>query len=190
MPDYFSLAELRLLPSMSAAVTYPDERCEAAAAFIVASIEGGVGAAFVLREQADVLDGTDDVSLPLLSAYPAAVSEVKVNGAVVDVAAVQLAHGAVLRWASEGRTWPGGRHNIEVTYTAGFSAVPPADVKEAALLGTREHLLATSSNTEIAQRQQGLVKAAKDRDPESTGYVDVDAVIRRYQARVEGLGFA
>ncbi|MSZ76336.1 MAG: hypothetical protein F2667_04420 [Actinobacteria bacterium] len=174
---------------MSSVDLYPVQRRLDAAEVIVAAIEGAVGTSFVARRHTETHDGTGAETLLLRRPDVLGLVSVTVNGSVVDMTSLAVLPGGVLRWPTGG-LWNPGRGNVRVTYTAGHTPTPPADVREAALLGTREHLLATSSNAEIAERQKALVKEAKAADPDSTGYVDVDACIRRWRPRVELIGFA
>jgi hypothetical protein len=80
---------------------------------------------------------------------------------------------------------------VAVTYEAGYSATPPADVKEAALQATRWRLLATNSNSDMNARQTsstnemgGTVQYSVAGPDRPTGYPDVDAVIMGWKRRL------
>lgn len=190
MPEYFSLDELRALPDVTNETKYPDERCEAAAAAIVAVIEREVKTSFVPREHTETFDGG---GLLLLSKpdVRSIISVVEDGVAVTDRMIVR--DGLVLRLSGTRRLgWAEGYDNLVVTYEAGYSDEPPADVKEQALKGTRAHLMATAANSAINDRtsstsgEQGtttFVMAGADRP---TGYPEVDAMILGYKAILDG----
>ena len=189
--EYFTEAELRALPHMSDTTKFPTARCDAAAAYIVGIIEREVGTSFIARTVTDeVYDGTGDDELILNAWHIQSVTSAKVNG--VAVTGTLTARNGVLRRISSGSTvdWPEGDSNITVTYEAGYSSTPPADVKEAALKGTRAHLLSTMANSAMDDRRTSLstdmgtvsfVVAGQDRP---TGYPDVDAVILSWRNRL------
>lgn len=201
MPEYFTLDDLRDLPQMSDTVTYPDARCEAAAAWAVSIIEREVGTSFVLREHAgEVHDGGRDV-IVLNSTYavndPAPTATVD-GIAVTDALRVKA---GVLRRFSAGSyypsTWSAGVGNVEVTYSAGYSTAPPADIKEAALLLTRLHLLETDSDaamdartTQRTNEMGGTTTYAVAGTDRPTGYPAIDAVIVGWRDKLGVFGFA
>lgn len=199
MPDYFTTAELRALPSMGDTSKFPDTRIDAAAAYVVGIIEREVGTSFVARERVDVLDGSATVDLPLKHPYVVTVTRVEIDGAALAGYTFRARRGGLLRRYATGQTspdtWPAGFDNIEVTYQAGYSSSPPADVKEAALKATRAHLLSTTATTSIDDRRTsltteagtvGFVVAGEDRP---TGYPDVDVVIVGWRDKLKTFGF-
>jgi hypothetical protein len=197
VPEYFTLDELRALPQLSDTGIYPDDRCEAAAAWAVALIEREVGSSFILREYTEVYDGgCSEVFLRRAYAVTDPAPTATENGvSVTDDLRVQY---GILRRFSPGswipRFWIPGIGNIEITYSAGYTAEPPADLKEAALLLTRLHLLETDSNTSTSARQTQVTNefggtttyavAGKDRP---TGFPAIDAVIVAYRAKLTAL---
>lgn len=197
--EYFTEAELRALPQMSDTAKFPTTRCDAAAAHIVAIIEREVGTSFIARTVTDEThDGTGEPYILLNQIYVQSVTTAEIDGvAVTDHLAASS--GLLYRYttgAGSPSTWPAGVQNVRVTYEAGYSAAPPADVKEAALKGTRAHLLSTMANSAMDDRRTSLstdmgtvsfVVAGQDHP---TGYPDVDAVILAWRSRLNVLGFA
>lgn len=197
MPDYFTLAELNALPNMSEA-KYTEARKEAAAAYIVGIIERVVGTSFVARTVTDEVHDGGGTSIVLASPFVRSVTSATVDGVAVTDTLVARA-GVLRRYATGSNvplTWAAGSGNVKVTYTAGYSATAPADIKEAALQATRYRLLATNSNSDMAARQSSVstgdgviqyVIAGQDRP---TGYPDVDAVIIGWRDQLRAFGFA
>lgn len=196
--SYFTLPELRALPQVSDAVTYTDARCTAAGEYIEAVIERAVGTSFVERTvTAEVHDG-GTYGIVLDSSHALSITSATEDGvAVTDTLSVK--GGLLYRFAAGATSptrWARGTRNVTVTYKAGYSTTPPADVKEAALKGTRAHLLATNSNAGVDDRRTSMntelgtiqyVIAGEDRP---TGYPEVDAVIMGWKSRLDNYGFA
>lgn len=200
MPDYFTLAELRALPDVSSTTTYPDARVEAVAAYIVAVIEREVGTSFVARTVTDeVHDGGGD-TIVLTRPHVLSVTSVSVDGVALTTSL--RTQGGVLRQFSDAASYSplsfaSGSGNVLVTYSAGYSATPPADIKDAALWGTRARLLDTGSNAVINDRRSSISNEAGGTtsfvlagDERPTGYPEVDAVILGWRARLDRFGFA
>lgn len=198
MPEYFTLAELRALPDMDDDTRYTDDRCEAAAAYVVAIIERVVGTSFVPRDVTQVFDGhmaSDDVVLS--ASYVRSVTSATVDGVSVSDD-LRVAPGGVLRRFPVGTyvpdVWPTG--NVTVEYTAGYSDTPPGDIKEAALQATRARLLTMDSQAGIDDRRtsmstdQGTVNFVVAGEDRPTGYPEVDAVIVGWRDKLGGFGFA
>lgn len=195
MPDYFTLLELRALPDVSNTTKYPNDRVEAVAAKFVEIIEREVGTAFIERLATETYDGGEWAIVPM-KAHPREIVAATENGvditasvAVKDGTLVKLSGYSLSRWAS-------GVQNIEVTYSYGYAAEPPADIKEQALQATRLHLMSTSSTNWQNSRQTsmstemgvlGFVVAGPDRP---TGYPELDAVIIGWRDRLNVYGFA
>lgn len=199
-PDYFTLAELRALPDVSNASKYPDSRVLDVAAQFVAIIEREVGVAFIARtvtaERHD--GGTDEITLN--RGYVRSITSATENGVAVSDTLTADAGGVLLRFSgANGGTpisWASGRRNVSVTYVHGYSAAPPADIKAQALKATRLELMATAATNGMNDRQTslsteqgviGFIVAGPDRP---TGYPQLDAVIKGWQARLDVLGFA
>lgn len=186
MPDYFTLEEFRELPDMADDDVYSDEVIEAAAAYIVGVIEREVGTSFIAREVEDEKHDGGGYSIPLNSARVLEVTAVTVNG--VAVASDQLnLDGSILERFTVGATspsvWTTGRRNVMVTYDAGYSAEPPADVKSAAMYGTRSRLLEKAAASGMDERRtslntdMGVINYTVAGQDNPTGYPQVDAVI-------------
>jgi hypothetical protein len=200
MPEYFTLPELRALPHVGDTDVYTDARCEAAAAWAVALIEREVGASFVVREHEETHDGgRSEIVLGRPHALNTPAPEATEDGvAVTDDLRVKS---GVLRRFSAGSwtpiTWASGVGNVAVTYSAGYSSAPPADVKEAALLLTRLHLLETDSHaatdartTQRTNEMGGTTTYAVAGADRPTGYPAIDAVIVAWRNKLGVFGFA
>ena len=196
-PDYFALVELRALPQMGDATKYGDDRCLAAAAYVTGIVEREVGTAFVTRTvTAEIHDG-GTTELVLEQPYARAVTAMTVDGTSLDVSELVVQDGIVRRVVGGvAESFASGVGNVSVTYTYCYSTTPPADLKEAALKGTRAHLLATDSNSAIDDRRTSMtnelgtisyVVAGEDRP---TGYPEVDATIVAWRDRLDVFGFA
>ena len=72
--------------------------------------------------------------------------------------------------------WNSGFGNVAVTYEAGYSAEPPADVKEAALRATRARLLETADDASherpahVAEHRHGVINFTTAGENRPTGY--------------------
>jgi len=176
MPEYFTLEEFRDLGGMDDEGKYSDATIERAAAYIVAVIERVVGTSFVPR--------TFTRTVPLVNGSPALSAPF-----VLEVTDQQD--------VTTGSSYPfGGTSNVSVTYRAGYSETPPADIKEAAMQGTRARVLDTASNARINDRTSQMTNEAGGTTTyvlagmeRPTGYPDVDAVILGWRRRLFGLGF-
>ncbi len=199
MPEYFALPELRALPQLDDADRYPDDRCEAAAAWAVGVIEREVGGvSFVYRTHTEVLDG-GRADLVLSEPYAVATGDLSVTVDGVPVTVPLSIRSGVLRQLGGGSPipWAAGFGNVSVTYAAGYSQQPPGDVKEAALQLTRAHLLDNDSDAWSNPRTSELVNELGgtsgygdvDKD-HPTGLPAVDRVIVGYRDRLDVFGFA
>lgn len=194
-PDYFTLDELRAMPDLSSDTKYPPERCLLAAAYIVGVIEREVGTSFIERTETD--EAHDGGVGPIMLDYPHVRQVVSAteNGTTVTEPLASVG-GVLYRGSTAGSPWLPGLGNILVTYKRGYSATPPADIKEMALKGTRAHLLSTAATSSMADRQTTLVNetgtstfvVAGEKRP--TGYPDVDAAILGWKDRLDVHGFA
>lgn len=202
MPDYFTLAELRALPDLDDTGTYPDAACEAAAAHIVGIIEREVGTSFVARTVTNERhNGNNRCGLRLDNAFVLSVTSATIDGVAVAESLVQYA-GVVERLSgSVPVPWYAGTV-VLVTYQAGYTAdlaTVPADIKQAALQGTRAYLLETSELAAITDRRSQItndaggttsfVMAGQDED-HPTGYPMVDSVIVGWRNKLDVMGFA
>lgn len=183
MPEYFTLDELRALPQMGDTVKYPADRCEAAAAYIVGIIEREVGVPFVERDITETHSG-GGYKIALDTAHVRSITSVHVDGTPLDVAAIYESAGVIRHIVGTSpQRFADGYGNVTVVYKAGYSATPPADIKEAALKGTRAHLLATAQNTAMDDRrtslntEAGTIAFTVAGADHPTGYPEVDATI-------------
>jgi hypothetical protein len=196
MPDYFTLAELNELPNM-AEPRYTDSRKEAAAAYVVGIIEREVDTSFVSRTVTDERHSGGEVEIFLESNHVLSVTSATVAGVAVTDTLRVTDSGILTRFptgSSYPTVWPQGCDNVLVTYAAGYSATPPADIKEAALQATRWRLMATNSNSDLNARQTsmtnemgGTVQFAVAGTDRPTGYPEVDAVIVGWRNRLKSI---
>jgi hypothetical protein len=190
MPDYFTLAELRALPDMGNPSKFSADAVEAAAARITSIIEREVGTSFVTRLVLDeVHDGGRD-HVVLDSPWVQTALSATENGTAV-AETLNVRHGILRKLSGSCPTrWADGYGNVSVSYESGYSVAPPADIKDAALQGTRLFLLASASDSSANARRTSLstdvgvesyVIAGEDRP---TGYPEVDATILGWKAKL------
>jgi hypothetical protein len=197
-PDYFTKAELQALPDMSGET---EARILAAAAWAVGVIEREVGTSFVARTVTDEVHDGGREAIALDKPFVISVTSATENSvAVTDT--LRAARGGVLRRFSGATSftptsWAAGTGNVSVTYQAGYSSTPPADIKEAALQATRWHLLEQRASnvhsprqTSITNEMGGTVNFAVAGTDRPTGYPDVDAVIVGWRNKLNVFGFA
>jgi len=203
---YFTLGELRGQSGLADTVKYPDAKLTTAGEWIEAVIDREVRTSFVARTTLEVLDGDSqdtDGGLLLSKRFVVGVSAVTSNGVAFN--AGQLAEidadGSRIYRRTVGThsgfiPWDSGTRNIDVTYTSGYSATPPADVKDAALQGARDRVLRTSGTglsdrtTSVTDDQGTRVLAAPGTN-HPTGLPEVDAVIVGWRDKLASrFGFA
>jgi hypothetical protein len=191
-PEYFTLAELRALPDVSDTVRYTEARCLAAAAYVTAIIERECNTSFISRAIAGEVHDGGCYEIFLTKPWTLSVTSATENGVTVTDT-LRLKTGAVLRFATGSyvpRPWLQGFGNIAITYAAGYSAAPPADVKEAALQGTRARLLTMDSQAGVEDRRtslstdMGVISYVIAGEGRPTGYPEVDAVILGWKKRL------
>lgn len=197
MPDYFTLAEFRLLPNVASETKYPDTAVEAAADWAEAIIERETGTSFVARTVVDTLDGDLTADLILTSPFLISLTSVSVGGVAYtspQLAALSFYNG-VLRQPL-GYTWAYGLGNIVVTYQAGYSAAPPADIKEAAMQAASYRLRTFYGDSGASERatsvsnETGTTSLAIADKKHPTGLPEVDATINAWADRLNVFGFA
>ncbi len=194
---YFTEAELKALPDMSGETS---ARITAATAWAVGVIEREVGTSFIARTVTnEIHDGGCD-AIVLDSPHVLSVTSATENGTTVtDV--LRVRSGIVRRFSGATSfapiTWASGSGNVSVTYEAGYSATPPADIKEAALAATRWHLLEGKASNVTSPRQTsvtndmgGTIAFAVAGPNRPTGYPEVDAVIVGWRDKLDVFGFA
>lgn len=198
-PEYFTLADFRTLPDMDDDTKYTDAAVLRAAAYITSIIEREVGTSFIAREVADEPHDGGSTGIVLNTSYVLGTPTATEDGnAVTDTLTVRF--GLLQRFTPGSYSpnrWGAGIGNVLVTYDAGYSTTPPADVSEAAMQGTRARLLDTVSSARGSDRRRSIsndaggttefVLAGADRP---TGYPDVDAVIIGWRTRLAGPGVA
>lgn len=195
-PDYFTLAELRAMPDLSSTSDYPNALLEAAAASLTAVIEREVGTSFIARTVTAELHDGGRAEILLKQPHARAVSACT-EDAVNILTSVQLHNGVLRKLAGSSLGWfATGLNNISVTYTYGYSATVPSDVKQIALRGTRAHILENASNSAYHERRtsintdMGVLTFSTAGADRPTGYPEVDAMILGWQRRLDVHGFA
>lgn len=191
MPDYFTLEDLRAYPDMQNAQKYSSERCEAVAAAFVQVIEREVDTSFIPRQVVETHDGDGTRNgLQLKKSYVRSIVSVTENGSpVTDQLSVK--NGWLRKVSGTSLlSWSAGFDNIVVTLMAGYSDVPPDDVKEWSLKGTRAHLLATAADAGINDRRTsqttefGVINFLTAGPDQPTGYPEVDAMILGWKRKI------
>ena len=188
MPEYFTLEEVQDTPDVD--FDFSDERIEAVAAAVVSIIEREVGTSFVARTVTDEPHDGGGRAIILRSPYVLSVTSATEDGETVTD--TLMCRGGVLRKLSDyaSLTWAAGFENILVTYEAGYSAEPPADVKEMALRATRARLLETASDASMNDRrtsisnEMGVINFSTAGENRPTGYPEFDAVILGWAKRL------
>lgn len=192
--EYFTLTEFRALPDMGDVSKFSDARVDEAAANIVKIIEREVGTSFIARTVTDEVHDGGVYEVILKKPFVLSVTSATENGtAVTDTLSVST-NGLLQRFASGSyvpKAWLSGSRNLRVTYQAGYSSTVPADIKEAAMRGTRAYLLETRDQAGVIDRRATMtnldggsttfVIAGKDHP---TGYPQVDAVIVGWRDRL------
>lgn len=189
-PDYFDLADFRLQPDMTDD-EYTDEVVLSSAAYITGIIEREVGTTFIVREYTDTYSGEDAIGIVIRRSFVVGVSSVEIDGEAITETP-RTVDGVLYRVDATGAAveWPAGFGNIEVTYTAGYSAEPPGDVLEAVIKGTRAHVLESASNSVMDSRRtslstdMGVLGFSVAGQDNPTGYPEVDSVILGWKRRL------
>lgn len=203
---YFTEAELRDLPQMSDAVKYTTARIATATSWIESLIERKVGTSFIVRSITETHDGftvnNNGARLVLRKPYAQTITAITANGVAFtapQLAELTLRDGIVERRSSffANLLWDFGIRNIVVTYNAGYSAVPPEDIKQVALTAARDWLLRRYQQQGVSDRavslttEMGNINYATANDLyRPTGIPDVDSVIMGWANRLDVFGFA
>lgn len=190
MPDYFTLEELQDTPDID--FEFDDARAEAVAAEIVSIIEREVGTSFVARTVTDEIHDGGGSVIVLRSPFVLSVTSATEDG--ITVADPLVARNGILRRVPAGGYtpigWNYGYGNVSVTYEAGYSAEPPADVKEQALRATRARLLETAEASSMNDRrtsisnEMGVINFTTAGENRPTGYPTVDEMILGWKRRL------
>lgn len=186
--EYFTLEEVQETPDVD--FDFSEDRIEAVAAEIVSIIEREVGTSFIGRAVTETHDGGGDVII-LRSPWVLEITSVSEDG--IDVTDDLVVRNGVLSRGSgySSLSWAYGFQNVVVEYVAGYSATPPADVKEQALRATRMRLIETADDSSMMDRRTSLsndmgtynfITADEDHP---TGYPTVDAMIIGWKRRLE-----
>lgn len=195
---YFTTAELRALPDMGDTTRYTDARLTAAHDWVAGVIFRECGTSFVAESVTERLDGGGTDTLILSRPYVLSITSASVGGVALTQAeldALFLRGGLLYR--PTGYTWASGRGNVTVTYSAGYATAPPADLKEAALIAARYHLLTTDGKSGASDRATSITNefgniqlSTASADGRPTGLPEVDATITAWARRVRMPGFA
>ena len=190
MPDYFTLEELQDTPDVD--FEFDDERAEAVAAAVVSIIEREVGTSFVSRTVTDEVHDGGGYAIILRAPYVLSVTSATEDG--ITVTDPLVARNGIVRKVPTGSYsvagWNQGYGNVSVTYEAGYSEEPPADVKEAALRATRARLLETADDASMNDRrtsisnEMGVINFTTAGEDRPTGYPTVDEVILGWKRRL------
>lgn len=145
------------------------------------------GVAFVPRFGHDVLDGTGTKEVILDHMRPTRVRSAAIGGTAVADVSNWLLYDSGRVYRDDGFTFTAGHRNVEVCYEHGY-AQPPSDLREAALVAIREHVLGDATGvpvraTALTQEFSRLDLAGYDED-HPTGIPRVDAVLMRYRERI------
>lgn len=195
-PEYFTVAELRALPDVSNTTKYPEALVLAAAAYITQIIEREVGTSFIERTITDEAHDGGCKSVILAAPFVRSIDAVTEDD--IDIAdKVSLRSGGVL-YRTDGvssyQKFAAGFGNVVVSYTAGYSATVPKDIKGAALQATRSRLLDTSTTgiyndrTTSMNTDMGNIQYVIAGSDHPTGYPAVDAVIVGWREQLSPLG--
>lgn len=191
---YFTVADLRALPDMDDSSRFlTDERLQAAHDWIASLIRRECDTSFVVETVVDELvTGRGSCGLRLADPYVRTVTAVSVDGADWDaaaVAAVVVDAGFIYQLGD--LAWPIGRKNIKVTYTAGYSTEPSADLREAALRAARNWLLTMDGWSGVDERSTSITNdygnvnlSVASADGRPTGLPMADATITAWARRV------
>lgn len=203
-PRYFGLGELRALPDMSSVATYTDATLSTARDWIEALVERECGASFVAKPDTITLSGSGTEQIVLPAPWVREVTACSIDGTALDAGELALIvvqpGGMLYRRSAAGattwQTWPDGLLNVTVTYTSGYSATPPADLKEQMMVAARIHILEARSSTGLPSRatsitnEYGNVSLSTPGEGRPTGVPSVDACILGWAQRVNVFGFA
>jgi hypothetical protein len=197
--EYFTLAEIRALPDVTEG-GYSDAVIEAANAHFVSIVEREVGTSFISRTVTDEVHDGGVYEIILKKRFVLSVTSATENGtAVTDTLSVS-SNGLLQRFATGSYTpkvWLSGSRNIRVTYSAGYSATCPADLKSAVMWATRDRLITQGSQNGIDVRRTsvtndlgGTTQFLLPGEKRPTGYPELDALIASYQRSTSPLGIA
>lgn len=180
MPDdYFTTDELRdRYPEISLAA-YPDVRVEEVRALAEEAIEHETGYAFVPRTATDVVHGQSVTGARALTRSPvrSITSATDQDAGAIDITGARVDG----RWITLPAGWPVGP--TQITYSYGYDQ-PPARVKQAAMVLTREWLISgpvTDRQTQLPTEGGGAVNLSVPGGRFGTfGIPEVDATVESY----------
>lgn len=198
---YVSLAELRALPNLSDAAKFTTAELVAARHWFETRFERYTRRAFVARYRRLTLISSGEGSLEVPDTDLRVVRSLTVDSSAladVTLAALQFNGSAITPnrlMSSINATWseraPFGYRGsaVVVSYEYGLDS-PPADVRDAALLAIRSHLLADQSGRpmlSIADGAGGTTRFLLPDDNRPFGIPEVDVVANDYRRRDESL---
>lgn len=178
---YVTVAEIRAMPNVADTTKFPDATVEAAIDWFEATFEDYTNVAWVPRSVTETYDGSG--SSLLLRRWPVrAVTAITTYAGTASTAytADELAALRVGDGHIEAAHLPYGTRNVEVTYEYGYDK-PPADVKRAAKIAVRDHLLSSLEGNRVyaVQTEQGIVRTSTPGPDRPFGIPEVDAVANR-----------
>lgn len=189
---YFTSADLRALPDLDSTQRFPDARLVAAHDWIVGIVERVCETSFVVVGKSERLTGDRTDVLRLSDPYVRVVTAVTVDGVALtpgELAGLFLDAGYL--YQPSGYVWPATtRGNITVAYDSGYSAEPPADLREAMLRGARHWLLTmdgwsgTDERALSISNDYGNITLSAPGDGRPTGLPTVDATIMAWARKV------
>lgn len=199
-PEYFTLAEFRLLPDMSNTTKYTDALVLAAAAYVTAIVERECNTSFIARAVTSEVHDGGRYEIALRSPYVQSITSATEDGVAVT-STLRAGPGGVLRRFSSSTSyipiwWNAGVGNIAVSYMAGYSATVPSDLAEAVKQATRARLMETSATSGIDDRrtalttEMGTINFVIAGEGRPTGYPVVDEVIMGWKRKLDVFGFA
>lgn len=186
-PTYFDLDELRALPNVSDRTKYPDVALAAARDWITAIVERVCGTSFVARRKVETIEYgdllPDRYTLSLISVLDSAGVDSTLDAGLTAAGRLTIATFFSPRAYAT-------RPRLTVTYLAGFSFSPPADLKHVMLQAARYRLVSVDGASGIPNRaltmanEFGNITLASASVDRPTGIPDVDAVIMGWARRV------
>lgn len=193
---YFNLAELRAMDSLSDTTKYPTAKLARERTRIETLIDRAVGTSFVRRYRRHLADGRASRELQLPDSYVQGLLSVAVGGVAYEpsvLAGLVVYSGGIVRHAAGGY-FASGYRNVDVRFAAGAYSEVPEDLRDAALMAARTHLLEARSG--IPDRAMsitnefGNINLASASANRPTGLPEVDAVILGYRDQLYIPGIA
>jgi hypothetical protein len=180
---YFTVAEARQVKPLDDAAKYTDGMIEAMRATVESALERRCAVAFVPRTATETLDGDNARDLVLQWPLPLAVTSLAIDGSSTSTTGLVLYRSGIIRRPDR---WPAGDGNVTLTYTHGYSQVPP-EIKQAALLLTKIWLVkgpVDDRMTSMSTEDGTWTLATPGLRGSVFGVPFVDAVVQAYSLNV------